>query len=130
MLQTFFTRRALKGRLSNRRALQGYLGTQGTGALEVLGHSGSRGTGHSKGTWGLSHLDTWALEAFYLADSFFECAFLMYVIYISTFNHFRNNNLEKELADLQTKMDSKMTELNVSSFLLVFCITFYICNFE
>ena len=39
MLQTFFTRRTLKGKLDTQMALQGHLSTQDT-----LGLSGTRGT--------------------------------------------------------------------------------------
>ena len=62
MLQTFFTRRALKGRLSNRRALQGYLGTQGTGALgrylvtRVVEAPDTRRALGDSVTWTLGHL--------------------------------------------------------------------------
>ena len=57
MLQTFFTQRALKGKLGTLRAIQGHCK-----ALE----------GHSKGTWALAHsrhLGTWALEDFSYSDT-------------------------------------------------------------
>ena len=49
--QTFFTQRALKGKLGTKRALQG--------------HSLSSLQGHQKGSWALGHtkhFGTWALE--------------------------------------------------------------------
>ena len=42
MLQTFFTRRALKGNLGTQMALEGNLATHGTRSIE-----------HSKGSWAL-----------------------------------------------------------------------------
>ena len=59
MIQTFFTRRALKGKLGTQRALQEHSGipwafrlsnTQGTLALR---HLSTRSLGHSKVTWEL-----------------------------------------------------------------------------
>ena len=68
MLQTFFTRRRLKGHLDTQiaqeghsngiRAIEGHLGTP---AIKAFGHSG---------TWTLKYLGIWALEAIYLADSY------------------------------------------------------------
>ena len=60
MLQTFFTQRALKGKLGTPRAIQGHCkGTRRT--LER--HLGTRALGHSR------HLGTWALEDFSYSDT-------------------------------------------------------------
>ena len=62
MLQIFFTRRALKGKLDTQRALKGNSGTR-----RAQGHSGTPALWHSgtQCTWTLE-----ALETLYLADSF------------------------------------------------------------
>ena len=87
-METSFTQRAVKGKLSTqealqghskltRRALKGHLGTRalkafghlGTPALEVLDYSKDTwALGHS-GTQALRHPNTCALKALYLADS-------------------------------------------------------------
>ena len=54
MLQTFFTRIALKGEIGHSKGTPNALGRSGT--RRALGHSGSLALGHSKGTQRLGHL--------------------------------------------------------------------------
>ena len=67
MLGTFFTRRALKGKLGSQRALRVHLSTKDTRAIKHTRHSGTQST-WALGTWGTrvlkGHLGIWALKAF------------------------------------------------------------------
>lgn len=65
MWQTFFTRKALKGKLTTPRALEGGLGTRAVKALGHLRNPALEVLGNSKDTWALGHsrhFVTWALR--------------------------------------------------------------------
>ena len=68
MFQTFFTRRALKRKLGNRKALQGHSGTQALGRSRYLGTRSIRKLGGNLGTRALKalwYLGTRALEGYF-----------------------------------------------------------------
>ena len=92
MLQTFFTRKALKGHLHEghtkgtwalktfghsstwgTRAEEGHLDTE---AVKALGYSDTWGLGHSKCTWALRHLRTWDIRGTFYS----RLTFLLFVI--------------------------------------------------